>query len=62
MVGINSEHSKDQIFQALFANAVEVWGRERAGDLRSFLDEVANHLWLVSKYPPDREEEPAFFL
>ena len=61
MVGIKQERSKEQITEALLANAVEIWGRKRAEELRSFLEEAANNLWLVAKSPPDREEEPAFF-
>ena len=62
MVWINPELSKDQITQALMADALEVWGQERADALRSFLEEAANNLWLVAQSSPDREEEPAFFL
>ena len=62
MVGMNPNLSRQEIAQELVAKAEELWGQERAEAIRALLEEVAGNLWLVAQNPPDREQEPAFFL
>jgi hypothetical protein len=62
MVGMNSRHSREQIARELFAKATEMYGAQRAQAIRASLEEVAEHLWVISQNLPHREQEPAFFL
>ncbi|MSQ22003.1 MAG: hypothetical protein EXR53_01675 [Dehalococcoidia bacterium] len=50
------------IAQALFQQATALYGPERADAIRSYLEQMAAHLWLLSTKPPHREVEPWFFM
>ena len=56
------KNSPQEIGKALFQQAVELWGHERAAGLRAILDQTAEHLWNLSRNAPGEEVEPAFFL
>ena len=56
------KNSPQDIGEALFQQAVELWGQERAAGLRTILDQTAEHLWKLSRNAPGEEVEPAFFL
>ena len=55
-----AEITKEELTSYLFGQAVALFGEERAELLRPSLEERAEQLWLLTKAPPDREEEPAF--
>ena len=62
MVASNPGPSREGIARELMAKAAELWGRERAEEIRAAVEETAAHLWLVAQAPPDPEVEPGFFL
>jgi len=51
--------TKEELTNALDQQAVELFGQERANELRPSLEERAEQLWLLDQAPLDREEEPA---
>jgi hypothetical protein len=51
--------TKEELTNALDQQAVELFGQERANELRPSLEERAEQLWLLHQAPLDREEEPA---
>ncbi len=50
--------TQEQWMQALYQQAVLLFGRERAEILRPQLQERAGYLWLLSQHLPHPEEEP----
>ena len=51
--------TKEALTNALVRQAVELFGQERANELRPSLEERAEQLWLLDQAPLDREDEPA---
>ena len=51
--------TKEELTKVLTWQAMALFGEERAGELRSSLEERAEQLWLLDQAPLDREEEPA---
>jgi hypothetical protein len=51
--------TKEEFTDVLLRQAMALLGEERAGELRSSLEERAEQLWLLDQAALDREEEPA---
>ena len=51
--------TKDELTNALFQQAVALFGEQRVEQLRPSLEERAEQLWLLSQTPLHRDEEPA---
>ena len=56
------EKARQDIAEALHQRATELYGPERADAIRSYLEQMAEHLWLLSTKAPSREVEPGFFM
>jgi len=51
--------TKEELTNALVRQAVELFGQERANELRPSLEKRAEQLWLLDQALLDRDEEPA---
>ena len=51
--------TQEEFTDVLIRQATALFGEERAEELRSSLEELAEQLWLLDQAPLDREEEPA---
>ena len=51
--------TKEEFANVLIRQAIALFGKERAEELRSSLEERAEQLWLIDQASLDREEEPA---
>ncbi|MDO8751834.1 MAG: hypothetical protein Q7K03_11955 [Dehalococcoidia bacterium] len=56
------EKARQVIAEALFQRAAELYGHEHAVAIRSYLEQMAGHLWLLASQAPPREVEPGFFM
>ena len=59
---IPGKASRRQIAEAMFQQAVALWGQEHAQALRPTLDQMANHLWMLSTNIPHQEVEPGLII
>ncbi|MFH1140550.1 MAG: hypothetical protein V1724_02515 [Chloroflexota bacterium] len=56
------EKARHEIAEALVQRATELYSPEHAEAMRSYLEQMAAHLWLLSTKAPPREVEPGFFM
>ena len=56
------EQSEQQILADLTHRAEQLWGSERAAELRASLQDTARQLAEIRRNPPAAEVEPGFFL
>ena len=47
---------------SLRRRAVELWGEERAAEIKGTIEDAAKSIWLVESNPPPPDEEPAQYL
>ena len=61
MVNMNPNDSVEQISNELRAQAVRLWGEDRAGELESSIKQTAVQLWDLDRETLDRDLEPGFY-
>ena len=61
MVNMNPDDSVEQITDELRAQAVRLWGEDRAVELESSIKQTARQLWDLGKETPHRDLEPGFY-
>ena len=61
MVNMNPDDSVEQLANELRAQAVRLWGEQRADELESAIKQTAKQLWDVGKETPHRDLEPGFY-
>ena len=61
MVNMKPNESVDEIALELRAQAVRLWGEQRAGELEESLQQTARQLWELGQVTPDRDLEPGFY-
>ncbi len=61
MVNMNPDDSVEQIANELRAQAVRLWGEDRAVELESSIKQTAKQLWDVGRVNPHRDLEPGFY-
>ena len=59
---MEEKKERQAIAETLFCRASELYGPERAQALRPNLEQMAQHLWLLSTQAPPPEVEPRFFV
>ena len=61
MVNMKPNDSVEDIAAELRAQAVRLWGEERAGELETSLKQTAFQLWELGQVTPHRDLEPGFY-
>ncbi len=61
MVNIKPNESVEEIAVQLRAQAVRLWGEQRAGELEESLQQTAFQLWELGQVTPHRDLEPGFY-
>ena len=61
MVNMNPDDSVEQIANELRAQAVRLWGEDRAVELESSIKQTARQLWDLGRETPHRDLEPGFY-
>ena len=61
MVNMKPNESVDEIAVELRAQAVRLWGEQRAGELEESLKQTARQLWELGRVTPHRDLEPGFY-
>ena len=61
MVNMKPNDSVDEIARELRAQAVRLWGEQRAGELEESLLQTALQLWELGQVTPNRDLEPGFY-
>ncbi len=61
MVNMKPKDSVEEIAVELRAQAVRLWGEQRAEELEESLRQTALHLWEVGQVTPHRDLEPGFY-
>ena len=61
MVNMNPNDSVEQISNELRAQAVRLWGEDRAVELESSIKQTARQLWDLGRETPHRDLEPGFY-
>ena len=61
MVNMKPDDSIEEIERDLRAQAVRLWGEQRAGELEQSLLQTATQLWELGQVTPDRDLEPGFY-
>ena len=61
MVNMKPKDSVEEIIEELRAQAVRLWGEQRAEELEESLRQTALHLWEVGQVTPHRDLEPGFY-
>ena len=61
MVNMKPNDSIEDIARELRAQAVRLWGEERAVELEASLEQPARHLWEVGQQTCHRDLEPGFY-
>ena len=61
MVNMKPDDSVEAIAVDLRAQAVRLWGEQRAGELESSIKQTAQQLWDVGQETVHRDLEPAFY-
>ena len=61
MVNMKPNDSVEEIAVELRAQAVRLWGEQRAGELEESLEQTARQLWEVGQVNPHRDLEPGFY-
>ncbi len=54
--------SHDRVVDDLTRRAVELWGAQRATSIEATITQAASNIRRLADYPPDPDEEPAFYL
>ena len=62
MVNMKPDDSIEEIARELRAQAVRLWGEQRAGELEASLQQTALQLWELGQVTPHRDLEPGFYL
>jgi len=61
MVNMKPDDSIDEIARELRAQAVRLWGEQRAAALEDSMQQTARQLWEVGQVTPHRDLEPGFY-
>ena len=61
MVNMKPNDSVEEIAEELRAQAVRLWGEERARELETPLKQTAFQLWELGQVTPHRDMEPGFY-
>lgn len=61
MVNMKPNDSVEEIAVELRAQAVRLWGEQRAGELEEYLQQTAHQLWELGQETPHRDLEPGFY-
>ncbi len=61
MVNMKPKDSVEELAKELRAQAVRLWGEQRAGELETSLQQTALQLWEVGQVTPHRDLEPGFY-
>ena len=61
MVSMKPSDSVEAIAVELRAQAVRLWGEQRAGELETPINQTAQQLWDVGQETVDRDLEPGFY-
>ena len=61
MVNMNPDPSVEQIANELRAQAVRLWGEDRAVELESSIKQTTGQLWDLGRETLDRDLEPGFY-
>ncbi len=61
MVNMNPDDSVEKIANELRAQAVRLWGEDRAVELESSIKQTAKQLWDLSRETPHPDLEPGFY-
>ena len=61
MVNMKPNDSVEEIAVELRAQAVRLWGEQRAGELEESLLQTAFQLWELGQVTPHRDLEPGFY-
>ena len=61
MVSMRPNDSIEEIARELRAQAVRLWGEQRASELEASLEQTALHLWEVGQQTCHRDLEPGFY-
>ena len=61
MVSMKPSDSVEAIAVELRAQAVRLWGEQRAGELKTSINQTAQQLWDVGQETVDRDLEPGFY-
>ena len=61
MVNMKPNDSIEEIAVELRAQAVRLWGEQRAVDLEESLQQTARQLWDLGQVTPDPDLEPGFY-
>lgn len=56
-----NERSAEEVFARLFTQAARLWGEEDAERQRPFLQQTAEHIVAMDRYPLPSDLEPRFF-
>ena len=61
MVNMKPNDSVEQIANELRAQAVRLWGEQRADQLEASIKQTAQQLWDLGQETPPRDLEPGFY-
>ena len=61
MVNMKPSDSVEAIAVELRAQAVRLWGEQRAGELEASISPTAQQLWDLGQAKVDRDVEPGFY-
>lgn len=61
MVNMKPNDSVDDIAGELRAQAVRLWGEQRATELDSYIQQTAFQLWELGQVTPHHDLEPGFY-
>ena len=61
MTTTNPNQTHEEIVQGLVDHAKQLWGAQRANELRSSLESTATQLLQLADNLPDRDVEPGFY-
>ena len=61
MVNMKPNESVEEIAVQLRAQAVRLWGEQRAGELEESLQQTAFQMWELGQVTPHRDLEPGFY-
>jgi len=61
MVNMKPSDSDEAIAVELRAQAVRLWGEQRAGELEASISQTAQQLWDLGQEKVDRDLEPGFY-
>ena len=61
MVNMKPNDTVDEIARELRAQAVRLWGDQRAAELEDSLQQTAIQLWELGQVTPHRDLEPGFY-